>query len=95
MFPTGNLVSGIPSQRHGEGPGPQEPAVWPHTCPAGWVRGWRAGISHRSPPTSGDFRKCGGSLLALCPLKFLEGFLALKAGTLGSLMSAVADQLAL
>ena len=44
---------------------------------------------------SGDFRKHGGSLLALCPLKFLEGFLTLKAGTLGSFMFAVADQLTL
>ena len=67
----------------------------PPAHPSGWARGWRPGISHRSPLTSGDFWKCGGSLLALCPLKFLEGFLSLKAGTLSSLMSAIADQLAL
>ena len=67
----------------------------PRAHPSGWARGWHAGIGHRSPLTSGDFRKGGGSLRGLCPLKFLEGFLSLKAGTLSSLMSAVADQLGL
>lgn len=64
-------------------------------CPRVGREGGMLNQSQVTPDIKGLQEMCDGSLLTLCPLKFLEGFLSLEVGTLGSLMSAVADQLAL
>ena len=93
VFPTGNLVSRVPSHRQVGGSAP--PAPWSLPCclvhvTAGGREGGRrvahahpfrscltAGISHRVTPHFRGLQEMK-SFAAVCPLKFLAGFLSLR-----------------